>query len=61
MKLGRDIAIDWAGRIVFKLGGYKLPCRFRGMTAGSCVVFELVQGNADALPVSFADTLIAAD
>src|SRR5713226_3457162 len=29
--------------------------------AGLRVVFELVEGNADALPVRFADTLIAAD
>src|SRR6202022_1991344 len=64
MKLRRDIAIDWAGRIVFKLGGYKLPCRLGGMIAadaGLCVVFELVERHANALPVRFADTLIAAD
>jgi hypothetical protein len=29
--------------------------------AGLCAVFELVKGNADALPVCFADALIAAD
>ena len=29
--------------------------------AGLCVAFELVKGNADALPVGFAKTLIGAD
>ena len=64
VQLWRDIAIDGAGCIVLKLGGDK-PARGLGRMiaadAGLRVVFELVEGNADALPVRFADTLIAAD
>jgi hypothetical protein len=64
MKLGRDIAIDRASCIVLKLGGDKLPRGF-GRTiaadAGLCVVFELVEGGADALSVRFANPLIAPD
>src|SRR5580704_1084242 len=64
VELRRDIAIDRTGRIVLKLGGYKFASRLGRMIAtdaGLRVVFELVEGNADALPVGFADTLIAAD
>jgi hypothetical protein len=64
MKLRRDISIDRAGGIVLKLGSYELPCRLGWMiatNAGLCVVFELVESDADALPVRFAYTLIAAD
>ena len=64
VQLRGDIAIDGAGGIVLKLGGDK-PARGLGRMiaadAGLRVVFELVEGNADALPVRFADTLIAAD
>ena len=64
MELWRDIAIDRAGGIVLELGGDK-PARGLGRMiaadAGLRVVFELVEGYADALPVRFADTLIAAD
>ena len=64
VQLWRDIAIDRAGCIVLKLGGDKLARglgRMIAADAGLRVVFELVEGNADALPVRFADTLIAAD
>ena len=52
------------GCIVLKLGDDKLARGLRRMIAadaGLRVVFELIEGNADALPVRFADTLIAAD
>jgi hypothetical protein len=64
VQLGRDIAVDWAGCIVLKLGGYKFASglgRMIAADAGLRVVFELVESNADALPVGFTDTLIAAD
>src|SRR5580704_3109199 len=64
MQLWRDIAIDRAGGIVLELGGYKFASGLGLMIAadaGLRVVFELVEGNADALPVGFTDTLIAAD
>ena len=64
MQLWRDIPIDRTGCIVLKLGGYKFASGFGRMIAsdaGLCVAFELVEGNADALPVGFTDTLIAAD
>ena len=64
MQLWRDIAIDRAGRIVLKLGGNKLARGFRRMiaaNAGLRVPFELVKGNADAIPVGFAHTLVATD
>src|SRR6202140_4866859 len=64
MNLGRDIAIDRAGGIVLKLGGDKFPCglgRMIAADAGLRVVFQLVEGNANALSVRFADTLIPSD
>src|SRR5208283_2008150 len=64
MQLLRDIPIDRTGCIVLKLGGYKFASGFGRMVAadaGLCVLFELVEGNADALPVGLTDTLIAAD
>jgi hypothetical protein len=64
VQLRRDIAIDRAGRIVLELGGDKLACglgRMIAADAGLRVVFELVEGNADALAVRFADALIATD
>src|SRR4029077_6065377 len=64
MQLWRDIAIDGAGGIVLELGDDESPRSLRRMIAadaGLRVVFELVEGNADALPVGFTDTLIAAD
>jgi len=64
VQLWRDIAIDRAGRIVLKLSGNKLCRRLGRVIAadpGLCVTFELVEGNADALPMRLADTLIAAD
>src|SRR5712671_4589555 len=64
MQLWRDIPIDRTGCIVLKLGGYKFASglgRMIAADAGLCVAFELVEGNADALPVGFTDTLIAAD
>src|SRR5579863_8073931 len=64
MQLWRDITIDRTGCIVLKLGGYKSASGFGGMIAadaGLRVLFELVEGYADALPVGFTDTLIAAD
>ena len=64
MQLWRDISIDWTGCIVLELGGYKFASglgRMIAADAGLRVVFELVEGNADALPVGFTDTLIAAD
>ena len=64
VQLWRDIAIDRAGGIVLKLGGDKFARglgRMIAADAGLRVVFQLVEGNADALPVRFADTLIAAD
>ena len=64
MQLWRDVAIDRTGGIVLELGGYKFASGLGRMIpayAGLGVVFELVEGNADALPVGFTDTLIAAD
>jgi hypothetical protein len=64
MQLWRDIPIDRTGCIVLKLGGYKFASGLGRMIAadpGLRVVFELVEGNADAFPVGFPDTLIAAD
>ncbi len=64
VQLWRDIAIDRAGGIVLKLGGDKLASGFGRMVAadaGLRVAFKLVEGNADALAMRFADTLIAAD
>src|SRR5208283_2110513 len=64
MQLWRDIPIDRTGCIVLKLGDDKFAGglgRMIAADAGLRVVFELVEGNADALPVRFADTLIAAD
>src|SRR5271166_4268778 len=64
VQLWRDIAIDRTGCIVLKLGRYKFASglgRMIAADAGLRVVFELVEGNADALPVGFTDTLIAAD
>src|ERR1019366_6752615 len=62
--LRRDIAIDRAGGIVFELCGDKLARSLGWMVAadaGLRVVFELVKGNANALPMRFADTFIATD
>src|SRR5579871_2087146 len=62
VQLWRDIAIDRAGGIVLKLGGDKLARSLGRMVAadaGLCVAFELVKGNADALPMRFADALVA--
>ena len=64
MQLWRDIPIDRTGCIVLKLGGYKFASglgRMIAADAGLRVVFELVESNADALPMGFTDTLIAAD
>ena len=64
VQLWRDIAIDRAGCIVLKLGSDELTRglgRMIAADAGLCVVFELVEGNADTLPMRFAHTLIAAD
>src|ERR1700679_3612653 len=64
MQLWRDISIDRTGFIVLKLGGDKFASglgRMVAADAGLRVVFELVEGNSDALPVSVTDTLIAAD
>src|SRR5438270_2137180 len=64
MQLWRDIPIDRTGCVVLKLGGDKFASglgRMIAADAGLCVVFELVEGNADALPVGVTDTLIAAD
>jgi hypothetical protein len=64
MQLWRDIPIDRTGCIVLELGGYEFASGLGGMIAadaGLRVVFELVEGNADALTVGFTDTLIAAD
>src|SRR5450755_2867935 len=63
-ELRRDIAIDRAGCIAFECGGDKLARGFGRMIAadaGLRVVFELIEGNADALPVRFSDTLIGAN
>src|SRR5579864_6055449 len=62
VELWRNVAIDRAGRIVLKLGGNKPARGLRRMIpayAGLCVAFELVKGNAGALPVGFANALIA--
>src|ERR1019366_861999 len=64
VQLWRDIAIDRAGCIVLKLGGDKPSRGLRRMIAadtGLRVVFELVEGDANSVPVRFADTFIAAD
>ena len=64
MQLWRDIPIDRTGCIVLKFGDDKFASRLGRMIAadaGLRVVFELVEGNADALSVGFADTFIAAD
>jgi hypothetical protein len=64
MKLWRDIAIDRAGCIVLELGGDEFPSslgRMIAADAGLRIVFQLVEGNANALSVRFADTLISAN
>src|SRR3984957_3548276 len=64
MQLRRDIPIDRTGCIVLKLGGYKFASglgRVIAADTGLRVAFELIEGNADALPVGCTDTLIAAD
>src|SRR6202161_2245642 len=64
MKLWCNIAIDRAGCIVLKLGGDKFPSGLGRMIAadpGLRIVFQLVEGNANALSMRFADTLIPAD
>src|SRR6202049_2358362 len=64
MKLWSNIAIDRAGCIVLKLGGDKFPSglgRMIAADAGLRIVFQLVEGNANAVSVRFADTLISAD
>src|ERR1039458_6871543 len=64
MQLWRDIPIDRTGCIVLKFGDDKFASglgRMIAADAGLRVVFELVEGNADALSVGFAHTLIAAD
>src|SRR5208282_5235810 len=64
VELRRDIAIDRAGGIVLKLGGYKPACSLGRMItadAGLRVLFKLIESHADALPVRIANTLIAAD
>src|ERR1700677_3397964 len=64
MQLWRDIPIDRARCVVLEPGGYEFASglgRMIAADAGLRVVFELVEGNADTLPVGFADTLIAAD
>src|SRR5580698_4899639 len=64
MQLWRDIPIDRTGGIVLKLGRDKSARSFGRMIAadaGLCIVFELLQRNADALPMSFSDAFIAAD
>jgi len=61
MQLWRDIPIDWTAVSCSNLAAINLPvvsaddCR----RCGLCVVFELVEGNADALSW-LRDTLIAA-
>jgi hypothetical protein len=62
MELRRDITAHGSGRIVLEFGGNEHACRLRWMTAadaGLGVTLNLVEGNADALPVRFAYTLIA--
>src|SRR5580698_9928304 len=64
MQLWRDIPIDRTGCVVLTLGGDKPARRLGRMIAadaGRRIVLQLVKGNADALPVRFADALIAAD
>jgi len=64
MKLWRDISIDWAGRIVLELGGDKPARGLWWMIAADPslrIVFELVEGDANAFPMRFADPLIATD
>jgi len=64
MQLWGDIAIDRTSRIVLKLGGDEPASGLRRMITadpGLRVAFELVEGNADAFPMRFADTLIATD
>jgi hypothetical protein len=64
MKLWRYIAIDGASCIVLKLRGDKFPSslgRMIAADAGLRIVFQLVEGNADALSVGYADTLIPPD
>ena len=64
VQLRCDIAVDRAGRIVLKLGRDKLAGGFGRMVAADtrlCVVFELVERNADALAMRLANTLITAD
>jgi hypothetical protein len=59
-----DVAIDRAAGIVLELGGDKPTCclgRMIAADAGLCVVFKLVEGNADTLAMGVADALIAAD
>ena len=62
MQLRRNIAIDRARGIVLELGGDKLARGLGRMIAADAslrVVFELVEGNADAFPMRFPDAVIA--
>jgi hypothetical protein len=64
VQLRRNVAIDWAGGIVLELRDDKPACGLGWMIAadpGLRVVFELVEGNSDAVTVRFADTVVAAD
>lgn len=64
MKLWRSIAVHWPGGIVFKLRHSELARSFSRMIAADPrlrVPLQLVKSYADALPVRFADTFIAAD
>ena len=64
VQLWRDIAVDRASGIVLKLGSDKLARslgRMIAADAGLCVTFELVESNANALPMCFANALVSAD
>ena len=64
MKLRRNVTIDRAGGVVFKLGGDEFGRRLGRMVSADAslrVVFELLQGDANALAVGRTHIVVAAD
>jgi hypothetical protein len=64
VQLWRNVAIDRAGRIMFKFRGDEPARGLRRMIpadSGLRIVFKLVEGNSDALPMRFPDALVAAN
>ena len=64
VQLRRNVTVDRTCGIVLERRSNEFARGFGRIIAADaslCVALELVKGNADTLPVGFADTLIAAD